>query len=343
MDNETRHPLAERFERFAAECEKQASPFYARLSTLVAGDEDLLDVAAHASREPIPNVFLAAVHYLLLRGADHALRDYYSSLTDRPRDDDGLSSAFADFCAQSGDELSALVASRLVQTNEVNRAAILAPAFFAVDRAGGRQPMALVEIGSSAGLNLLWDRYRISYSDGTVLGDAASDVHVTCESRGAPLLLGERSPPTIVDRVGIDLNPIDLHDPDERVWLRALVWPDHRERAARLDAAIAVALQGLPTLVRGDALVALPPIMADVPRDRTVCVFHSSVRYQLTSDESARLESILADGSVDRPVWQVAAESETGLHVTGYRDGRKDDERLLAAFDTHGRWLRWEG
>ena len=62
MLKERRHPLAARFERFASECAKQASPFYERLSKYVADNDELLDIAVHASRESIPNVFFAAVH-----------------------------------------------------------------------------------------------------------------------------------------------------------------------------------------------------------------------------------------------------------------------------------------
>jgi hypothetical protein len=117
-------------------------------------------MAAHASREPIPNVFFGAVHYLLLKGSNHELCEYYSSITARPRTDDDLFRVFSDFCAGSREELTALVRSRLVQTNEVTRCAILAPAFSVVYEFGGHRPTALVEVGASAGLNLLWDRYR---------------------------------------------------------------------------------------------------------------------------------------------------------------------------------------
>jgi hypothetical protein len=339
MQEQTRDSLVARFERFARDSAKQDSPFYERLSKHVANDHELLTIAAHASREPIPNVFFGAVHYLLLKGSNHELCEYYPSITAQPRTDDALFRAFSDFCSHSREELIALVTSRLVQTNEVNRCAILAPAFSVVYESGNRQPAALVEIGASAGLNLLWDSYRISYSDGSILGDPESNVHLQCENQGAPL---PTSRPRIADRVGIDLNPIDLHDSDERLWLRALVWPDHRQRADCLDAAVALALRSAPKLVCGDALTVLPGILANVPRQWTLCVYHSSVLYQFSSDEGDQLASLLANTSIERPVWQVSAESEEGLKLFSYREGRMVDERFAAAFDAHGRWLCWE-
>ncbi len=342
MPEGNQHRCAARFERFGVDCAEHGSPFYGQLSKLVATDEDLLRIAAHASREPIPNVFFGAVHYLLLKGKEHELREFYSTTTGaQPRDDDALFDVFSNFCSLYRDELIGLVSTRLVQTNEVNRCAILAPAFSVVYEAGHRRPLSLVEIGSSAGLNLLWDRYRISYSDGSFLGDPTSTVQIECENRGASLSMDGCPGPVIADRVGIDLHPIDLHDLSERLWLRALVWPDQRRRAFRLDAAIALALQDLPVVIRGDVLTVLPDILRGIPDPSTLCVYHSSVLYQFSPEEREQLASILARASMDRPVMQVSAESEEGLRLLVYRNGTRVEERSLGSFDTHGRWLCW--
>lgn len=282
------------------------------------------------------------MHYLLLKGSKHDLREYYASIVAEPREDDDFSGVFTDFCIHFSNELIALVSSRLVQTNEVNRSAILAPAIAVVYDMGNRRPMALVEIGASAGLNLLWDRYRICYSDGSVLGDPQSSVHIECENRGSSFFTGNDVRPIIADRVGIDLNPIDLHDLDEQLWLRALVWPDHRRRAECLEAAIASASRSAPRVVRGDVLTVLPDVLALVPHRSTLCVYHSSVLYQLTPDDKDRFVSLMANASIERPVWQVSAESEEGLRLISYCDGEMVDDRFLGDFDTHGRWLCWE-
>ncbi len=342
MTGPTRHPLSSRFERFAHECSTLGSNFYERLSTYVSGDAALLEIADDVPRQPVPNIFFGAIHYLLLQGADHELRDYYPSINPQPRTSDALFPAFSDFCVRSRDELIPLLTSRLTQTNEVNRSAVLAPAFSVVAQLGNRRPLSLVEVGTSAGLNLFWDRYRIAYSDGVVLGDPQSSVHLTCEIRGAPLPVDNDSTPNIGDRIGIDLNPIDINDAESRLWLRALVWPDHPERARRLDAAIKLVSPRRPKLLRGDSLKLLPAVLRQLPRESTPCVYHSSVLYQFTPDAKAQFTSLLGDASADRPVWHVSAENEEGLKLFTYRHGQLADEQLLADFDAHGRWLCWK-
>jgi hypothetical protein len=340
------HPLAPRFVKFARECAALNSPFYQRLSLHVAQEPRLLDIASHAVREPITNVFFGAVHYFLLKhadqGADHPLRDYYPSLAANPRPGDALFVAFSDFCLRHRDEIISLVVARLTQTNEVNRSAFLAPAFHVVASLTGGQPLALVEVGTSAGLNLYWDEYRIAYSDGTLLGDPASSVLVESELRGNPLPAAIAAPLKIAHRIGIDHNPIDLHDPDAQLWLRALVWPDHRLRAARLDTAIALAAHRKSQLLRGDALELLPATLAQLPPDCAACVFHSTVLYQFTPEARDRFFSLLAAASAHRPLWHVFAEDESGLKLFLYRAGRLAGEQFLAHFDAHGRWLDWQ-
>jgi hypothetical protein len=341
MYDKTQQALTSRFERFASDCAALDSPFYERLSMLVANHSGLLDLAACAPREPIPNLFFGAVHYLLLDGAQHDLREYYPSIAKQPREDANLLATLACFCSRFRLELERLVKSRLVQTNEVNRCAVLAPAFAIAYEEGRRQPMTVVEIGASAGLNLLWDRYRIAYSDGSVLGDSESKIRIACDNRGVPIAPGLARRPHIAGRVGVDLNPVDLHDEDARLWLRALVWPDHRERAARLEAAIELAVQSTLKLIRGDALKVIPRLLADVPRETTLCVYHSSVLYQFSHEERELFASLLADSSTDRPIWQVSAENEEGLWLHNYRGGRMASKQFLGDFDAHGRWLCW--
>ena len=342
MQADAQSRLTNRFERFADECAKLDSSIYARLSRYIAQSDRLLELASHAPREPVPNLLFGAVHYLLLDGADHKLREYYPSLVASPHEDDHLFSAFTDFCESHREAILALVDSRLVQTNEVNRSAILAPAFGVVSELTQRRPLTLIEVGTSAGLNLCWDRFRIEYPDGTVLGDARSTVRLRCENRGAPFgaAVGESIP--IAARTGIDLHPIDLTNAAERLWLRALVWPDHRERAARLEAAVALALDQPQPLIRGNVFDVLPQVLATSLPDATFCVYHSAVLYQFASEERERFSNMLADVSKERPVWRIAAENEQGLRLHCYRGGRLAEERFLGEFDAHGRWIAWQ-
>lgn len=342
MDDARRQQLSVRFGRFAGECAQLGSPLYERLSRFIAHNDELLELASHAAREPVPNVLFGAVHLLLLKGARHELGEYYPSLTSSARIDDGLLAAFTDFARTYRVEIIPLLKAKRVQTNEVNRSAVLAAGFAEVSRRIDGKPLVLVEVGASAGLNLLWDRYRIEYSDGTVLGDRQSAVRLSCESWGAPLEHYMRSPIKVAARVGVDLHPIDLRDDEARWWLRALVWADHAARAERLEAAAALVLLDPPELVAGNALDVLPGMLAKLAPAGARCVYHSAVLYQFSPAEREQFAAMLAEASREEPVWQVSAENEEGLRLFGYRDGQLKEEHLLAEFDAHGRWIDWK-
>jgi len=182
--------------------------------------------------------------------------------------------SFRSFCREHEDAIARLLETRRVQTNEVGRAACLLPAFGLVARRAGRRPLALVEIGASAGLLLLWDRYGYDYGGGSVYGDAASSVRVRCAARG-----NARPPipapfPSITYRVGLDLDPVDARDGNQALWLRALVWPEHAQRAALLIRALEVARRDPPPLCAGDALELLPDLLLAIPSDAAVCLYH---------------------------------------------------------------------
>lgn len=122
----------------------------------------------------MPNLFLAAVQHLLLKGTPHPLSEFYKS-SDRTADRaEDPNPKFRSFCLEHIEEIRRLISARSVQTNEVGRSALLLPAFVLVSRQAQRRPLHLVEIGASAGLNLLWDRYGYDYGDGQRYGDGNS-------------------------------------------------------------------------------------------------------------------------------------------------------------------------
>ncbi|MEM9352816.1 MAG: DUF2332 domain-containing protein [Planctomycetota bacterium] len=344
MPKPTQQELADLFLEFGDVCEELGSPCYGLLSRLTARNSALLGLAAHASRPPAPNVFLAAVHYLVLNGSTHPLSDRYAALTRGSGVDESLSETFTDFCCSHAEAIKQLVATRIVQTNEVNRSTFLAPALSVVYRESGARPLALVEIGASAGLNLFWDRYRIDYPDGGVLGDPGSELVLSTEMRGTSLPPDLPQRPEIASRTGLDLSPIDITDRDQRAWLHALLWPDQRYRKQRLDKAIEIATrEGPPAIVRGDALLELRPLLAAASPGAALCVYNSSVLYQFTPPQRDKLKAVLAEASAERPLWHVSAESEEGLILNRYEASQLVYERTLAEFDPHGRWLQWMG
>jgi hypothetical protein len=332
---------------FVAEAHRANSPLYARYAEGVGANPQLRDFAAQAKKgQPPANMLFAAVHYLLLRGAQHKLRRFYPNLggTVRVEDEDPVPD-FIDFVAQNRDALAPLIASKVTNTNEVGRCALLHPAFRMVAKEAG-EPLNPIEIGPSAGLNLIWDRYGVRYHrGGETFALPVPDPALTldCELRGPndpPL----GPSPKIARRVGLELNPVDLSDPDQRDWLRALVWPGTHGRFERLEAALQVHASSRPEIRIGSALDLLPDALREMPEHQPVCVYHSFVVYQFSREMREALDSILVMAGLRRPVWRIGIEgSASGINavtLTHYRDGVRE-EQVLAHCHPHGAWLEW--
>jgi hypothetical protein len=347
-----REALAQRFVRFAdQECGDYA-PLYDRLARGIAGDPELLTLAAHTrSGQQAPLLLLAAVHYLLLGGADHALGAFYPSVTHRAAVPPGdPMPAFRAFCRDYHDALLGLVSTRLVQTNEPRRCTFLLPAFAMVAHLAGGRALALIEIGASAGLNLLFDRYGYDYGAGRCAGDPHAPVRFTCALHGAIMPPLHAGLPQVTSRVGIDLHPIQANDLQAMRWLRALVWPEHPERAIRLQQVLAIAQREPPTLLAGDALTVLPQAVAAAPVDTALCVFHTATLAHFPPEARDRFRVLIADLARQRDLFWLSSEGvglgegrrrfEFVTILTAFQHGSRV-ERQLAYNHQHGAWLEW--
>lgn len=338
--------LTDAFRSFADWAEG-SDPLYANLARRVAADADpdLLALAESAPEDrATPNLLLAAVHYRLTRRPDHPLAAYYPSVTDDPRaPDDDCYPAFRAFCLDDADAIRQLLRCRRTQTNSVRRSAVLYPALAHV-AAHVDGPLAVVELGPSAGLNLLFDRYRYDYGD-RVVGAADSPVTIASETRGGDPPL-PADPPALHSRVGVDLNPLDVTDDADADWLRALVWPAHEDRRAVLDAALTVARTDPPRLVAGDLLEDLPAVLDEVPEDVPVCVVNTLVLYQVPEAVCAELEGYLTEQMARRPLHWLTGETDLSggdsVRLDWVRAETDGIERTrLADYDPHGAWVDW--
>lgn len=334
---------------FVGEALRANSPLYARLAEGVGHDPDLRAFAATAKKgQPYANVLFAAVHFLLLRGAQHKLRRFYPDLNGwNAIEEEDPFPAFKDFVESHRAELAPIVASRITNTNEVGRSALLHAGFRAVAAEAG-EPLNLIEIGPSAGLNLIWDRYGVCYHRGSeIFSTDTPDLAlvIDCELRGDKIPpLGPT--PKVASRVGLELNPVNLDDPDARDWLKALIWPENKLRFERLDAALKAFGDAKPPIRVGDALALLPNALRDAPEHQPVCVYHTYVTYQFTGEMREALDNILVMAGLRRPVWRLSAEGtlsgENPLTLHRYHDGTRD-QRRLALCHPHGAWLEWLG
>lgn len=317
--------LPDHFRAFAA-TDGVGAPLYGRLTAAAADDPEvlaLLDAAPADQRRAV--LLLAAVHDLVLAEPDLPLARWYPSVTPDPahRPAGDPWPEFRRVALTRADELRGVVATRRVQTNEVGRSLALAPALGTVAAETDR-PLAVLEVGASAGLNLRFDRYRLRYHqpDGTTAETGDPEGHPVLHSRvhGPTPVPVPAAPLDVAARVGLDRDPIDVTDPAATRWLEACVFPDRLDRLARLREALAAARTEPPRVERGDAVADLARVASTLPDDAAWCVVHSWALTYVTEPE--RFAAALAGLAVHRPVWWVSIEPPRT--VPGLRVPRRD-------------------
>ncbi len=338
------HKLAQDFLWNADHVLADSSPFYEKLARRIADDSDILALAAHAQpHQPAMNLLFGAVHFLLLRDSSDPLALFYADLTRKPNTQDDPYPIFRAFCLEHADEIISLVSTQRVQTNEVARCALFLPAFTFISQQLDAEPFAMIEVGSSAGLNLNWDRFAYIYGTGKIYGVASSALVLECELRGGASPPFPNALPRIASRVGIDLHPNDVFDDDAMLWLHALVWPEQLERAARLQRAIVLAREFPPNVLQGDALKLAPQLIDATPRETPIVLFHSFVLNQVTDKTRTRYYALLEKHSIGRSLFDVAIEPSAWpapMVLTQFENGAHV-QTTLANCDHHGRWLEW--
>ncbi len=310
--------IASRYDAFAGEAVAE-SPLYSRLASAVADDGHVLRFLAGlpaAKRQPV--LLFAAVQFLHGTPADPA--DLRRVVT------------------HDGPRLAATMRACTTQTNEPARCTALLPLLSGMDG-----PVALVEVGASAGLCLYPDRYSYEY-DGRPIG-SRSTVHLRCTTTGEGPL--PRELPDVIARIGIDLNPLDPADPEDRGWLRALVWPGPRaaDRLALLDAAAAIAAREPARVLHGDLSDRLPEAVALVPEGCTAVVVHTAVLPYLPRAARAAFPGLVRS----LPVRWIAQEPPGAVPGTGEplpggwgpEFVLSLDGRPVAHTAPHGGWIAW--
>lgn len=336
---------ADSFREWGAMARAYDSPLYAELCAGIAADKDLLALAKLCSPDqPAPNMLMGASHYLLMRTPGAPLRRYYVNLTDIPLPPNEAFPLFRTFCLERRDDIAAMLQSRRTQTNAVRRCTFLLPAFQLAARMFNQRPFGLIEIGCSAGLLLGWDRYGYRYDDVQV-GNGQSTVQLRTTRRGARAMPLGDGIPQVQGRVGIDINPIDLTDPDEADWIDALIWPELAERRALLQNAVEM-LQAYPVeLVQGDGIAQVGKLAARFERDVPLVVFHSIALYQVSAEK--RQEFLINVGEIARVREVVCISAEwirpaptPELHIHSWQSDQTTTTKL-ANMDAHGRWIEW--
>jgi hypothetical protein len=307
--------IAKQFRRFAETEARGHSPLYEALAHGVASDPDILAFLAELpAAKQQPNLLLAAVRSVC--GIQHTPSDFHAALLARR------------------DQVRAEMLKRRTQTNEPARCAVLLPV---LARLTG--PLALIEVGASAGLCLLPDRYGYAYEGHAPFGP---EPRFDCRVNAATPVPAAH--PAIVWRAGLDLNPLDVRVDDDRAWLETLVWPDQPGRASHLRAALAIARADPPRIVTGDLLTAFPALAADAPAGATLVVFHTAVlAYVADPDARARFARVVRDLNA---VWvsnEIPHIFSGELPVPRPRGAflLSVDGAPTAWTDPHGAWIEW--
>ncbi len=289
----------------------------------IASDDELLALLQTLPDEKQqPNLILASARYVGI-------------------EPEGFSQFREDFI-ESWESIRAVAMMRRTQTNEVGRCATLLPIL-----CGLQQPLALLEVGASAGLCLYPDRYNYQYSD---------DAPIHSTTAGGPLLRCTTSGdvpfpvrvPQIVWRAGIDLNPIDVNNQRDTDWLQFLIWPEQQHRIERLQAALSIVRTDPPVLTRGDLLENLEATAASCPSGATLVIFHSAVLSYIPSSARMQFREVVnrlpahwisneGEGVIDYPGHRLPPQrnSTTGSFVMAL------DGFPLAYTGPHGDWLDW--
>jgi hypothetical protein len=319
--------LAAEYRRFSAQDTAGRSALYTEITRHVAEDRELLAILCElepAKRQP--NLLLAAVRHL-----------YGDFAPDWPQ--------FRERFFARRSEVLEVIRTHRTQTNEPARCATLLPVLASLP-----QPLALLEVGTSAGLCLLPDRYGYDYGDGRQLSTPALD-------RDGPVFqcaVNDVTPvpqalPDVVWRAGLDLAPNDVTDEESVSWLESLVWPGEGDRLALLRAAVKVARADPPRIVTGDLREDLPALAAQAPTGATLVVFHTAVLGYVwdAADRRRFADTVRAVGAR----W-VANESAGLIELGGPEPPRSGlvpggetlvtlDAEPLAWADSHGAWLHW--
>jgi len=319
---------AERYHRFAREAAPRSRIYAAWAHTIATDDEclALIETLPVADRQPVLVLTAARFSGLSAQGDIRA------------------------WLEGEWDAVAQIAQQRATQTNDPRRTAPLLAALQGIPG-----PIALLEVGASAGLGLLIDRYSYSFVDAAGHEhridpvEGRSSLELTCVlGAGVPV---PASMPDIVWRAGLDRTPLRLDRADDERWLRTLIWPEERDRAVQLDAAIAIAREHPPHLAAGDAVDGLAALAEHAPHDATLVVWSPAVLVYLAPADRARFAAAATElpgrwVSLDgrRVLTEVGEAADAALPGTDDDFVLSVDGRPLALVSPHGdrieRWAR---
>lgn len=178
-------------------------------------------------------------------------------------------------------------------------------------------------------------------------GEKSSPVQIRCTLQGDHVPPLPPSMPVIERRTGIELAPIDIFNEEETRWLYAFNWPEEREHSRLLRAALQLARQSPPPLLIGDAREHLPELLASIPPQTTICLYHSYALLQGPAAVREEILQLIAGHSRQRDLYRVSLEIDPvnwnapRLELFTYRQGALVEQEWLANCTVHGDTMEW--
>ena len=332
----------------AEACDGLGSPFTASVCRTLAWGLDA--TTAFGSRiagwegdpvaDALPLRACGALHFAVRTGQAPGLASAYPPTAST----EGLEEAMAETVRALDGELAAFL-SGPPQTNEVARSGVLLGGHLTIAAETGL-PIALCEIGSSAGLNLHPDCYQYELGPAGRWGAANAPVTIATEWRGTPPPLGARL--RIVSRAGCDAAPIDPGDPAARERMLSYLWPDQGYRLARAASALAHAAAHKAEVAKADAADWVESMLARPGEPGVVRVLAHSITWQYLPEAGQRrivaaLAAVGAAATPERPLGWLRLEPDAvrgsaAVLLTLWPGG---GTRILGRGDYHGRWAEW--
>jgi hypothetical protein len=344
--------LKKGFLQFGDTADGDGEVLYKKISEIIINSEYLLKIADNVPLgQPFANIFFGGVHLLLLKEYKHKLSDYYSTIQSNNEIkpiDNSLKSIFIDFVKQYQDEIIEICKTKKVQTNEIGRCSFLIPGLnYIFDLT--KKPLVLLELGTSAGLLLNYDKYGINYlNQNQITGDPNSEVQLECA------VMGDVVPPIfdlpkVKKKIGIDLYPVNCRSSDESLWLLSLVWPKHIKRFNSLEKALNICKSSPATfeLIAGDGFRNIENYLSEYGESEfTLCIYHSFAINQISKEEQDEYYDNLKayTASNNKRIFELRVnwlpDSKHQLVLNEISDGEISTTEL-ANIHHHGRWIEW--
>lgn len=301
--------LSYQFKEFGMRLQKTLPhSIYIRLSENISKDVDLLNLSNHVRKGQLaPNIFFAAVQYLLLDGYEHDLGKFYNVRQPQKSLQDDPFPYLKSFCKLYEKDLKSLISTRLVQTNEVGRSASLP---FCIIKSSWNKELnsvRFIDVGASIGFNLFWDKYSYDYGEHGKILNENSQLKIKCELKNENKSFSVESEklPLVVGRVGIDIDPPRINDQNSIRWIKSLIPPDDYERHKLFDLAFTVTQKMKPKVLSGDARVLFPQIISKYKDRIPALVFFSYSANQIFPDGLDGLLGLLKKCSGIRPIYSI--------------------------------------